>query len=103
MLDTKTTAKFTCCAAVALSIATLSAGQTTTQDTRKPGDLDRIRKVSSLIGTGVMNHSNTRIAVVRDVAFSREGPALYVLSAGAASRESASHTWPALRSTRNSP
>ena len=79
MLDTKTKAKFTCLAAVELSFATLSAGQTSTQDARKPGDLDRIRKVSTLIGTGVMNHTNTRIAVVRDLAFSREGAALYVL------------------------
>ena len=79
MLDTKTNAKFTCLAAVVLSFATLSAGQTSTQDARKPGDLDRIRKVSTLIGTGVMNHTNTKIAVVRDLAFSREGAALYVL------------------------
>ncbi len=79
MLDIKTTTKLTCCVAVALSITTLSAGQTGTQDARKPGDLDRIRKVSTLIGTGVMNHANTRIAVVRDLAFSREGAALYVI------------------------
>lgn len=79
MLDTKITATLTCCAAIALGATTLSAQQSKIQDARKPGDLDVIRKVSTLIGTNVMNHTNTKIAVLRDLAFSRAGSAEYAI------------------------
>ena len=46
---------------------------------RKPGDLHAIRKVSTLIGTDVMNHTNTKIATLRDLALSRDGAVHYAI------------------------
>jgi hypothetical protein len=81
MLNTSRIGKLAFC--VALSMGTpLSAWQTTATPptpTRKPGDLDEIRKVSALIGTNVMNHSNIKIATVRDLAIGRDGAVLYAL------------------------
>jgi PRC-barrel domain len=83
MLNTKSTTKLACCLALALGTASVAAQQTSTAARRNPGDLDQIRKVSRLIGTDVMNHSNTKIGVLRDLAVSPEGAILYaVLSYG---------------------
>lgn len=43
------------------------------------GDLYEVRKVSTLIGKGVLNHSNVRIAVIRDLVVSPEGALLYAV------------------------
>jgi len=79
MLDTRTSTKLACCIALVLGATTLAAQQSSTSSGRKRGDLDQIRKVSTLIGTEVMNTSNSKIAVVRDLAFSPEGAILYVI------------------------
>jgi len=73
------TARLVCCLAVGLVTAALGAQQTTTRPTPKPGDLDEIRKVSTLIGTDVMNRTNAKVAVLRDLALSREGAVLYAI------------------------
>ena len=79
MLNTKSTTKLACCLALALGTASVAAQQTGTTARRKPGDLDQIRKVSGLIGTDVINHSNTKIGVLRDLAVSPEGAILYAV------------------------
>lgn len=79
MLNPKSATKLACCMALALGTASLPAQQTSTATRRMPGDLDQIRRVSTLIGTDVMNHSNTKIAVLRDLALSTEGAILYAV------------------------
>jgi hypothetical protein len=80
MLDTRTSMKLACCIALVLGATTLVAQQSSsTSSGRERGDLDRIRKVSTLIGTEVMNTSNSKIAVVRDLALSPDGAVLYVI------------------------
>ncbi len=76
MLDTRSTAKLACCMVLALGTAALAA-QPTTATRRQPGDLDKIRKISNLIGMDVMNHTNTKIAVLRDLEITPEGTILY--------------------------
>ena len=78
MFDIKTTAKLACFAVFAL-VTTAAAQQPGTQPARKPGDLDAIRKVSTLIGTGVMNHTNTTIATLRDLSLARDGAVQYAI------------------------
>ena len=78
MLDTKRTVKLVCCMVIALAAATSAAQQSTTAD-RERGDLDKIRKVSTLLGTHVVNRSNTTIAELRDLVFSPEGAVKYAI------------------------
>ena len=79
MFDTTTIGKLACCLAVSLGTASVAAQQPTTAAQRKPGDLDKIRKVSTLIGANIMNHTNTKIANLRDLALSREGAIVYAI------------------------
>jgi PRC-barrel domain len=79
MLDTKAIAKLACCMALALFTAPLAAQQTSTPTQRKPGDLDAIRKVTKLIGTDVMNHTNVKIANIRDLVLSPDGAVTYAI------------------------
>ncbi len=79
MRYTKTQARLLCCIAVGLATTALAAQQTTTRAPQKAGDLDQIRKVSTLIGTDVMNRTNAKVAVLRDLALSREGAVLYAV------------------------
>lgn len=79
MLDTRTFKKFVCCIAVLLTATTVVAQQDTTSRRREPGDLDAIRKVSTLVGTDVMNSPNSKIAVVRDLVLSPDGTVLYAV------------------------
>ena len=76
MHNTKITCTLAWCAALTFAVSA-SGQETSTEASRKPGDLDAIRKVSTLIGTPVMNHANTKIAVLRDLAISPEGEVVY--------------------------
>ena len=60
MLDTRTSTKLACCIALVFGATTLAAQQSSTSSGRERGDLDQIRKVSTLIGTEVMNTSISR-------------------------------------------
>ena len=73
MLDTKTRVTLACCIALASGTTVLAAQQTGTSAGRERGDLDKIRKVSTLIGTHVVNRANTTVADVRDLVLSPEG------------------------------
>ena len=79
MLNTKRIVQLACCAALALATTSLAAQQPRTSAGRKPGDLDEIRKVSSLIGTEIMNHANTKVAVLRDLLLNPEGAVIYAV------------------------
>jgi sporulation protein YlmC with PRC-barrel domain len=79
MLDTTKSSKLVLCLAFLLSATTLEAQQNATAPPRQRGDLDAIRKVSTLLGTDVMNSSSSKIATVRNVAFAPEGALLYVV------------------------
>jgi PRC-barrel domain len=79
MLNTKTTVKLACSIAFALGTVALAAQQKATLAGGERGDLDEIRKVSTLIGTHVMNRANTKIADFRDVVFSPEGAVMYAV------------------------
>jgi len=79
MLDTKTTLKLACYMALALGTAALAAQQRSIPTPGERGDLDEIRKVSTLIGTHVMDRSNTKIADLRDLVLSPEGSVLYAI------------------------
>jgi PRC-barrel domain len=77
MLNTQAIVNLVCCFALATS--SLAAQETNASAGRKPGDLDKIRKVGTLIGTDVMNHSNTKIAVLRDLLLNPDGAVLYAV------------------------
>ena len=79
MFDTTTIGKLACCLAVSLGTATVAAQQPTTAAQRKPGDLDKIRKISTLIGANIMNHTNTKIANLRDLALARRSAIVYAI------------------------
>ena len=79
MFDINKTAKLACFAALILGPINAAAQQSSTHQSRKPGDLDAIRKVSTLIGAGVMNHTNSKIAALRDLAFSPDGRVQYAI------------------------
>jgi hypothetical protein len=80
MLDSKMAARLACCLVLALSAAPVAAQQHTSPSARRnQGDLDKIRMVSTLIGTEVLNQSNAKVAVVRDLALSPEGAVLYAI------------------------
>jgi hypothetical protein len=79
MLDTKTTAKLACCMALALGTAVMAAQERNTPAGGERGDLDEIRKVSTLIGTDVMNRANTKVAHLRDLVLSPAGDPRYVI------------------------
>ena len=73
MLDTKTRVKLACCIALAFGTAVVAAQQTGASAGRERGDLDKIRKVSTLIGTHVVNRAKMTVAEVRDLVVSPEG------------------------------
>ena len=79
MIDTKTTVKLACCIALVFGTAALAAQRTGTSAERERGDLDKIRKSSSLIGTHVVNRANTTIAELRDLVLSPEGGVKYAV------------------------
>jgi len=79
MLDTRMTVKLACCLALAIGTAAMAAQQRTTPAPEERGDLDAIRKVSTLIGTQVVNRANTRVAHLRDLVLSPGGDVLYVV------------------------
>jgi len=77
MLDTRMTAKLACCMALAFTLAlgtaAMAAQQRSTATSGERGDLDEIRKVSTLIGADVMNRANTKVANLRDLVLSPDG------------------------------
>jgi hypothetical protein len=73
------TLKFACCLALALGASAMAAQQTSTPATEDRGDLDAIRRVSTLIGTRVMNRSNSQVADLRDLVLSPSGDVLFAL------------------------
>jgi hypothetical protein len=79
MLDTRMTAKLACWMALALGAAAMAAQQRSTVAPGERGDLDEIRKVSTLIGAPVMNRANTRVADIRDLVLSPGGDVLYAV------------------------
>jgi hypothetical protein len=79
MLDTRITVKLACCLALALGIAAGAARQSRAAAPEERGDLDAIRKVSTLLGTTVVNRANSTVAHVRDLVLSAEGDVLYVI------------------------
>lgn len=79
MFDIKMTQKLTLALIFTLGASAVTAQQPGIQNKRKPGDLDAIRKVSTLLGTVVMNHKNSRVATLNDLAFSRDGTVQYAI------------------------
>ncbi len=79
MLGIRTLSKLVCCIAVVSGPTTCMAQQEQTAPPRQRGDLDAIRKVSTLIGTEVMNSSKAKIATVRDLAFAPDGGVCFVI------------------------
>jgi len=79
LFNTRTFKKLGYCIAVVLSATALQAQQNTSSPGRDRGDLDEVRKVSALIGTDVMNSSNIKMAVLRGLALSPDGTALYAV------------------------
>jgi hypothetical protein len=79
MLNIKRTAKLTCCMAIVLGTVAMAGQQRGTPAGGERGDLDEIRKVSTLIGTNVMDRANAKVADVRDLVLSPEGDALYIV------------------------
>lgn len=78
MLDTRMSVRLACCMALALGTAAM-AQQSTIPVAEDRGDLDGIRKVSTLIGTDVVNRTNTTVAHVRDLVLSPAGDVSYVV------------------------
>jgi len=79
MLNTKTTVKLACCIALALGTVARAAQQKGTSAGGERGDLDEIRKVSTMIGTHVMNRASTQIADLRNLVLSPDGAILYAV------------------------
>ena len=79
MLDTRLTAKFACWMVLALGTAAVAAPQSSAATSAERGNLDHICKVSTLIGTPVMNRANTKIAHIRDLVLSPDGDLLYAI------------------------
>jgi hypothetical protein len=78
MLDTKTTVKLACCMALVFGTTAMAAQQRSAPGGER-GDLDEIRKVSTLIGTQVTNRANTKLADLRDLVLSPEGAVQYAV------------------------
>ncbi len=66
-------------ATIVLSATAVVAQENAAERTRGRNDLDAIRKVSSLIGTDVMNSANSKVAVIRDLALSADGSVPYAI------------------------
>lgn len=81
MLKIRMTVKRACCMALALALgaAATAAQQRSTPAPEERGDLDAIRKVSTLIGTPVVNRANSTIAHLRDLVLSPEGDVPYAV------------------------
>jgi sporulation protein YlmC with PRC-barrel domain len=79
MLNIRRTARLACCMAIVLGTVAMAGQQRGTPAGGERGDLDEIRKVSTLIGTNVMDRTNTKVADVRDLVLSPEGDPLYIV------------------------
>jgi len=79
MPDTRTTAKLACCMVLAFGTAAMAAQQSSTATPAERGNLEHICKVSTLIGTHVMNRANTKVANIRDLVLSPGGDLLYAI------------------------
>jgi hypothetical protein len=79
MMDTKMTAKLTCFLAIVLGSVAVAAQQRDNSAPAGRGDLDEIRKVSTLLGTNVVNRANTKVADLRDLVLSPGGEVQYAL------------------------
>jgi sporulation protein YlmC with PRC-barrel domain len=79
MLNTKMTMRLACCVAIALGTAAMAAQQRGLPAGAERGELDEIRKVSTLIGTHVMNRANTKVADVRDLVLSPGEDVQYII------------------------
>ena len=79
MLNTRMTAKIACCMVLALGTAAVAAQQSSTATSGERGNLNEICKVSTLIGTPVMNQANTTIAHIRDLVLSPDGDLPYAI------------------------
>jgi hypothetical protein len=78
MRDTRLTVKLACFMALALG-TTAAAQQRTVPAPEERGDLDAIRRVSTLIGTPVVDRADTKVAHLRDLLLSPGGDVLYVV------------------------
>jgi len=78
MLDRRTTSKIAYCMMLALGAA-MAAQQSRAATSGERGNLDHICKVSTLIGTHVMNRANTKIATIRDLVLSPNGDLRYAI------------------------
>ena len=79
MLDIRMTVKLACCMVLALGTAAMVAQPRSTPAPEERGDLDAIRKVSTLIGTPVVNRTNSQVGHIRDLVLSPGGDVLYVV------------------------
>ncbi|MGO9467903.1 MAG: PRC-barrel domain-containing protein [Isosphaeraceae bacterium] len=81
MLDTKRTVELACCIALALGAVAHAAQQRIARAAGERGDLDQIRKVSTLIGTHVVNRekADNQIADLRDLVISPDGMVRYAV------------------------
>ncbi len=79
MVKTKMTTRIACCVTIALGSVAHAAQQRSTSAAGERGDLDEVRKVSSLIGTDVKNRANTKVADLRDLVLSPDGEILYAI------------------------
>jgi hypothetical protein len=79
MMPTKLTQRLACCTALAFGAAAMAAQQRTTPAPEERGNLDEIRKISTLIGTNVMNRAHAKVATVRDLVMSPSGDVLYAI------------------------
>jgi hypothetical protein len=79
MLNIHMTARLACFLAIVLGTVAMEAQQRDSPAGGERGDLDEIRKVSTLIGANVMDRTNTKVADVRDLILSPEGDVLYIV------------------------
>jgi hypothetical protein len=81
MLDTRTTAKIAYGMAMVLALGTaaMAAQHSSTATSGERGTLDHICKVSTLIGTHVMNRADAKVANIRDLVLSSGGDPLYAI------------------------
>jgi PRC-barrel domain len=76
MIVTKKNARLSCVAALVFGSAALGAQQTTEPER---GELNEICKISTLIGTQVMNRADMKIADVRDLVLAADGGVRYAV------------------------
>jgi hypothetical protein len=79
MTNTRVSTILACCLALTIGAATKAAPQANDHPSQERGDLDVIRKISTLIGTHVLDRTNTKVAALRDLALSPGGEVLYAV------------------------